>query len=536
MIGDGSGEKGAETPNGSITKKRTAQLSHDQIVPGGSTGLTGLAQWRAQYERWRTKVSARLSALDLAPDLARDIGSARWLRGMATLIGLSAVAIAMFPGFSSVEAAPAMRIDGAARDEFRSHMIMPLALGADSGRHMGATAIVTPLARAPERPQIEVMATLAKGDSFSRMLRRAGVSGSEADHLTQLIADQIDLQDLKPGTQVDLTLGRRTTQDAPRPLTEMHFRARFDLEMAAQRQNGRLVITPRTIKVDSTPLRIRGTVGPSLYRSAREAGAPPRAVQQYLRTLGGDVNLDRDVDARDEFDLIVDYKRAETGDVEMGDLLYAALLRDGQPVKQLMRWGDEGKFYQPSGLGEQRDGLMAPVPGRITSRYGMRRHPILGYKRMHRGLDFKASYGTPIYAASDGTVQYAGRHGGHGNYVKIAHGGGLATGYAHMSRIAARRGAHVKRGQIIGYVGSTGLSTGPHLHYEMYRNGTTINPASVNFVTRDRISGRELANFRDRMSRLTKVEAGAALEVLKPAEEAQPEREIDKVNGPRKVG
>jgi murein DD-endopeptidase MepM/ murein hydrolase activator NlpD len=144
----------------------------------------------------------------------------------------------------------------------------------------------------------------------------------------------------------------------------------------------------------------------------------------------------------------------------------------------------------------------------MSSGFGMRRHPILGYTRMHAGIDFAARYGSPIYAVTDGVVAYAGRHGGHGNYVRIEHGGGLATGYAHMSRIAAIPGQRVRRGQVIGYVGSTGLSTGPHLHYELYRNGVTVNPLSVRFTTTAQLAGAELAAFRAKLAHYRQLRVG----------------------------
>jgi murein DD-endopeptidase MepM/ murein hydrolase activator NlpD len=303
-----------------------------------------------------------------------------------------------------------------------------------------------------------------------------------------------------------------------------------------ERRDGRLALDPRPIQVDTTPLRIRGGVGDSLYRSARAAGAPAGAVQQYLRTVAGDINAG--VGANDEFDMVIDYRRAATGEAQAGDLLYAAILHDGKPRRQMLRWGKEGRFYDAAGEGELREGLVAPVPGRISSRYGMRRHPILGYKRMHSGLDFRAGHGTPIYAATDGKVSFAGRNGGYGNFVRLNHAGNLATGYAHMSRIAVRTGASVKRGQVIGYVGSTGLSTGPHLHYEMYRGGKKIDPSTVSFVTRAQLSGRELANFKARLATLLQVEPGAALASLAPDPEqsAGPVREIERLDNPQKVG
>ncbi|MGB3797770.1 MAG: peptidoglycan DD-metalloendopeptidase family protein [Alteraurantiacibacter sp.] len=512
-----------------------AELTLSQVVDEGE-GKPARRSRKASsisksYGSWRKSASARLSRADLAPDLGRDIGSRRWLRGVATLVGLSAVAIAGWPGFSAVEAAPAMRIDDRVRDEFRSQMILPLALGADTGRRMGATMAVQPLAAAPDRPRIDLVATLAQGDSFDRMLRRAGVSTNEAELIAAMVGNAVSLDDIASGTPVDITLGRRAGTDAPRPVDALSFRARFDLELAVKRRSGQLVLVPRPIMVDTTPLRIRATVGDSLYRSARAAGAPPSAVQQFLRTLDSDLDMNRDVSAGDEFDMIVDYRRAATGEVEVGDLLYAAIIRDDRPRKQLMRFGREGRFYDASGEGVVQEGLIAPVPGRISSRYGMRRHPILGYRRMHSGLDFRARHGTPIYAATDGTVNFSGRNGGYGNFVRIRHGGGLSTGYAHMSRIAVRNGEAVRRGQVIGYVGSTGLSTGPHLHYEMYRGGQKIDPASVKFVNRAQLSAQEMANFRQQLVRLQMVKPGAALSSLAPDPSAanEPVREIDRI-------
>ena len=196
--------------------------------------------------------------------------------------------------------------------------------------------------------------------------------------------------------------------------------------------------------------------------------------------------------------------------MEVGDLLYAGLDRAQGKDIDMLKWttGGRTEWFEASGVGERRGVLSAPVNGRISSGYGMRRHPILGYTRMHAGVDFAAPYGSPIYAVSDGFVSYAGRHGGHGNYVRIEHGHGIGTGYGHMSRIAASPGQRVRRGQVIGYVGSSGLSTGPHLHYELYRNVQTVNPMSVTFTTTAQLAGRDLADFRARLAQLKGLGAG----------------------------
>jgi murein DD-endopeptidase MepM/ murein hydrolase activator NlpD len=150
-----------------------------------------------------------------------------------------------------------------------------------------------------------------------------------------------------------------------------------------------------------------------------------------------------------------------------------------------------------------------PVSGaRLSSGFGMRFHPILGFSRMHQGVDLAAPYGTPIVAAEDGVVRFAGWHGGHGNFVQIAHAGGMGTGYGHMSAYVVRSGESVQAGQLIGYVGSTGLSTGPHCHFEVYQSGVPIDPTSASFSTTTRLAGRVLRGFKVTMTRLTALAPG----------------------------
>ncbi len=528
-------EASGHGPADGVPAWRAATLTHAQIEREGQPLV--LRRVRGLAEKWdvlRWRAEERLADVDLAPDLAQEIGSRRWFRGLGTFLGLTAFSLAFWPGFAPLEAAPATRVDNAVRDEFRSQMIMPLALGADSGRQMAATRAVVPLRAAPERPKIEVVATLANGDSFVRMLQRAGIGGADLARASGLVSQALPLDEIVPGTQIDITLGRRPEPGAARPLDSLAFRARFDLALAIERgDDGGLALERRVIRVDNTPLRIRGVAGDSLYRSMRAAGAPAGAVQQYLKALGEQVDLEEGVRPNDTFDMILSYKRAATGERQAGQLLYAGIDRGGKPRTQLMRWGSEGRFYEASGAGEQRSGLLAPVPGRITSSFGMRRHPILGYTRRHAGMDFKAGYGQPIVAVTDGRVLSAGRAGGCGNAVKLAHAGGIQTRYCHMSRMAVSAGQSVRRGQVIGYVGSTGLSTGSHLHYEMYRNGQAVNPASVAFVTRALLSGESLRRFREILSQLKTVEPGAALVDLAPtaaeAQAGEPVREIDRV-------
>jgi len=472
---------------------------------------------------WR----ARLADLDLVVDLGARIGSREWFRGLATCAALCAAAIAFTPHFGALPVAAGPALPPAQWEEARALAISPLAYGADTGRRMGATDAVEPLADTPERPTIDLVATLGQGDGFARALERAGIAADQARAVANMVAGAVSLGELKPGTRMDITLGRRASKAEARPLDHLAFRARFDLKLALDRADGKLALKRIPIAVDNTPLRIQGRVGSGLYLAARAAGAPARAAEAYIRALSSRLSVGRDVRSDDRFDLIIQQRRAETGEVEVGDLLYAGLDQRGKQTR-LLKWtsGDGGsQWFEASGVGQTRGGMTRPVAGgRETSAFGMRRHPILGYSRFHKGVDFGAAYGSPIVAAAGGVVEYAGPHGGHGNYVKLGHGGGMETGYAHMSRIAARVGQRVREGQVIGYVGSTGLSTGPHLHYEVYKGGVAINPLSVKFTSTERLAGNDLARFKATLARLLAVRPGAALakhEGARPKEGAE---------------
>ena len=480
--------------------------------------------------KFRERVNA-LPLFELSVDLGADIGSLRWWRGLATLLLLIAGAIALRPAYQPIYGAQPETLSGAAFQESRAYMITPLAFGADSGRHMASTDAVVPLKASPERPQIEIAATLGRGDSFERVLKRAGVGADDATAIEAMVSQAMVTSDIAPGTRIDMVLGRRTSKTQPRPLESLAFRARFDLNLAIERIDGALQLKRDPIKVDSTPLRVRGSVGSSLYRSARAAGAPADAVQKFLQVIGQQMNISA-IRSSDEFDLVVDYRRAETGEVEVGDLRYAGISRDGTDKVQMLRWtsGGNTQWFEASGVGKTRGEMLRPVNGSVTSGFGRRFHPVLGYARMHSGVDLRAHYGDPIYAAADGRVVFSGRHGGHGNYVKLQHAGGIATGYAHMSRIAARNGQSVRRGQIIGYVGSTGLSTGPHLHYELYRGGRAVNPLSVKYIERAQLAGQDLINFKAQLRAFKAVKPGAALGQFTTARsEPAPAREIDRL-------
>jgi murein DD-endopeptidase MepM/ murein hydrolase activator NlpD len=512
---------------GSVQVFHGSQLGPQQGGASASLWLTdaiGRGSFPAADQRdWRVRLRDWAEDVELVPDLGQRVGSRTWFRGLATCLGLCASALYLSPGFHALPGEPQPLLAQPQFDEVRSQMITPLAMGADSGRRMGPTDAVQPLRETPERPQIELRAQIGGSDSLARALSRAGVSNNDVATVMSLAGGDIS-GGMKPGTPLDIILGRRASRDMPRPLDRLTFRARLDLALEISRVGGVLQVKRTAIRVDDTPLRIQGVVGDSIYQSARAAGAPPKAIQSFLRVIAQQVDLGS-IHAGDRYDIITAYRRAETGDVEVGDLLFAGLHRPSGRGIDMLKWTSEGRsqWFEASGVGERRGVLSAPVAGRMSSGFGMRRHPILGYTRMHAGIDFAAAYGAPIYAATDGVVSYSGRHGGHGNYVRLEHGNGLSTGYAHMSRIAARYGQRVRQGQVIGYVGSSGLSTGPHLHYELYRSGRTINPLSVKFTTTAQLAGRELAAFRARLAQLKGLRAGLPAQMAKTSAPASVE-------------
>ncbi|MFL9840381.1 peptidoglycan DD-metalloendopeptidase family protein [Sphingomonas sp. ST-64] len=446
---------------------------------------------------------------ELIPDLGSRIGSREWFRGAATCAGLCAGVALLSPGFERPIYGSIPTAKAAGADLMRAQAIAPLDKGAATGARLGATRLVANLTDTPERPIIQHSVTLGSGGALQAVLARTGVGKGEAARAADLIAGAMALGDLKSGTQLDVTLGRRVDKAQPRPLEKLAFRARFDLSLELIRTPTGLALNEIPIAVDHTPLRIRGRVGGSLYRSARAAGVPARAVEAYIRSIATRTSVGR-IGSDAEFDIIVEQARAATGEVQMGNLLYAGLAGGGSGKLQLVRWEEDGKvsWYDGSGKGERKGQMAMPASGRISSGFGLRRHPVLRFTRMHKGLDIAAGYGAPIRAANDGTIAFAGRNGGYGNFVRINHSGGMGTGYGHMSRIAVRSGQRVSRGQVIGYVGSTGISTGPHLHYELYRNGVAINPRSVSFSVVQQLDGNDLRAFKSKLARLMAVPVG----------------------------
>jgi murein DD-endopeptidase MepM/ murein hydrolase activator NlpD len=468
------------------------------------------------------RMADRLVGGDIAVDLGDRIGSGHWWRGVLTLGVLIGAAFSLS---TQVPVLPGMvqPLSETMREERAIDGIAPLAAGSTTGRTVPPTRAVSRLSEPPERPRIELSARTG-ADGLAGALRRSGLAREDLDAVLGLVAPAINPASLKGGTELSLVMGRRETRTVPRPLEQLAFRAAFDLRLEVVRgEDGALRLVRIPIAVDNTPLRISGEVGRSLHRSARAAGVPPAVLSDYLRQIGHVVDIQREVGARDRFDIIIAHRRAETGETEVGGLLYAGL-RNGRRDVRLLRWGPRGEFFRDDGNAARQGLMRTPVDGaRLSSGFGMRRHPILGFSRLHRGVDFAAPTGTPVLASAQGRIVRAGWGGGYGNTIDIDHGRGIVTRYAHLSRMDVRPGQQVTQGQRIGAVGSTGMSTGPHLHYEVIRNGEPIDPRTNRLLVQGPVlAGAELQRFRAEMDRLLSVRIANGTAEDAPAE--APER------------
>lgn len=259
------------------------------------------------------------------------------------------------------------------------------------------------------------------------------------------------------------------------------------------------------VAATGSEIRVQGAVTDGLYWSLREAGVPAGVAADYLHALSTRMDVGA-VAPFDRFDLVISKSAG-------APLEYAALHRVEANDVELLKWTADGKtdWFDTDASGAERSaGLMTPVAGRITSSFGMRYHPILHYARMHAGIDFGAAWASPIVAAADGQIVSAGWTGGYGREVQVAHGGGIVTLYGHMSAIAASAGQTVRQGQVIGYVGSSGLSTGPHLHFEVKVNGRAVDPMTVRMQSRNVISGPAKQAFNARLNQLMAIGRKAA--------------------------
>jgi murein DD-endopeptidase MepM/ murein hydrolase activator NlpD len=353
----------------------------------------------------------------------------------------------------------------------------------------------------PQGATAELFVTWAAGDSLDEALERAGVDDDDAAKAGALVAGAL-AAGIPEETEVSILLGGNVLA-AERRLERLSLRPSLAFKVTIGRTaTGELKLARDAVAVDARPQKFSGRAGGDLFWSLRAAGVPAEPAREFVEAVSRRVNLGQ-IAPGDRFELVIDHVRDASGQSRAGPLLYGALGRAGGDNLTLVRWTVAGEtgLFEPGRPTHRAEGLTRPVPGAISSTFGNRVHPILRFERFHSGVDFRARWGTPVVAAADGTVSAAGWAGGHGRQVRVAHENSVATSYSHLSGLAVGPGTRVRRGDVIGFVGSTGLSTGPHLHFEVRKHGRPVNPLGFNFAPPP-ITAVELAALRARASQL----------------------------------
>jgi murein DD-endopeptidase MepM/ murein hydrolase activator NlpD len=395
------------------------------------------------------------------------------------------------------------------------------------------TALDSALAeeRAAARPEIETHTiTLDSGDTLGGALENAGVSADEANAALAALGKVYSSRSLRAGQAIDLTYKSSPniatsamsdtssgdndngdlSQAEPVPgepivsLLSIKFSPSVDHDIVVSRGEDGVFQATDTVKQLVPHIhRAGGTIDSSLYLSAMRAGIPTDVVAEMIRMFSYKVDFQRDLHPGDSFEVFYDYFYTPEGvPAKQGDISYAVMRLGGREITLYRYQPDPNQpadYFDATGQSAKGLLMKTPVDGaRLTSGFGMRFHPVLGYTRMHKGVDFGVPIGTPVMAAGGGTVAFMGWENGYGRFVLINHGNGYATAYGHLSRFSPglRRGSRVRQAQVIAFSGMTGIATGPHLHYEIRINNSQVNPLKVKMAQGRKLAGKDLRAFQ----------------------------------------
>ena len=340
-------------------------------------------------------------------------------------------------------------------------------------------------------------AEIGGGQDFSDMLGDAGVADADAKAAMNALSRAYPLQKLRAGQNVTLTFSRTPQAET---FTSAVFQPEDTKEVSVVRQaDGSFVAKSKMIPIVRERVAAQGEIRSSVFEAGERAGVPYAVMAAMIRVYAHSIDFQRDIHPGDRFEILYDQPKTVQGKpVGEGSIIYAAMHIDGEikPIYRVTFADKTVDYFDASGRSARRALLRTPVAAaRVTSSFGMRMHPLLGYSKMHQGVDFGAPPGTPIFAAGSGVVEEIGFKGGYGRYIRLRHPGSYETAYGHMSRFNSHlyRGARVNQGEVIGYVGSSGRSTGPHLHYEVHVNGRQVNPLSIKTPVGRVLEGAQLA-------------------------------------------
>ena len=346
--------------------------------------------------------------------------------------------------------------------------------------------------------------SISSGETFDNILESYSVSKKEISEIKKKLSDKLNLNKLTTNQKISFTIDQsnnlikefviQISNTKKISLTRNIDQTKFDQKTLVTKLNKKIIYSESIIMQ-------------SLYKSAMKQRIPVNTIIEFARIYGFQVDFQRDIKKRDSFQIMYEvFMDDKNKIIETGNIIFANLKLSGEnnSLYYFDKKGSEG-HYDKSGKSIKKALMKTPINGaRLSSPFGMRKHPIDGFNKMHKGTDFAAPMGTPIMASGDGTIKKAGWCGGGGNCIVIRHNSTYQTVYAHMSKFASgmKKGIRVKQGQIIGFVGSTGKSTGPHLHYEVIVNGKKINSQTLKLPSGKILKGKNRKLFETKKIKL----------------------------------
>lgn len=350
---------------------------------------------------------------------------------------------------------------------------------------------------------------VAEGDTFQGILEQTGISKQESYQISLALSKVFNLKKIKIGYSISFDYDTASSKKSLKAITmEISETQKVVIDKQPDQTYKAEIITAALIKkITKNSTKITG----SFVQAAKKMHISNAALSRIMKAFSYDIDFQRDIKVGDKLEVILHKLYTKEGKfVGYGDVVYACLKLKQKKVEiyRFISKNNEVTYYGPNGYSVKKEFLRTPIStARISSGFGMRKHPIHGYTRMHKGVDFAAPEGTPILAAADGRVIIVGRKGGYGKYIKIEHGSEYATAYAHLRSFA--KGIQpkqlVKQGQVIGYVGTTGTSTAPHLHFEVHKNGKQINPSKMETTAKLKLNKDESKIFENSKKKIQKM-------------------------------
>ena len=346
-------------------------------------------------------------------------------------------------------------------------------------------------------PYEEVKYIIKNNDTVEKILRKFKVKDNEIKKVSMLLK-QKKLTNIYSGRNLNLIIKKQ--EDGSKSLINFVYPVDNTTSIEIRKSQDTFLINENILQLYKKEVVVKNIIKNNLYNSAVDVGIEPNIIVEFARIFGFEVDFQRDIRKGDWFEILYEKFEDDNNNVrDTGKIIYASMYVNGEEINLYnFKYNNEEEYYDIKGKSITKSLMKTPINGaRFSSSFGMRKHPILGYNKMHRGTDFAAPSGTPIMASGSGTVTRARWCGGGGNCVKIKHNSTYETIYAHMKSFAKgiREGRKVKQGQIIGYVGSTGMSTGPHLHYEVIVNGKKVNSQKLKLPSGKTLRGEERKQF-----------------------------------------